>query len=133
MNKFSYKLAQFMYGRYLNDSLNTFMLVTVLIIQVINFFLRNSIVLAIEWILLIIVVWRMFSKQIYQRRKENETFLKLVKPFTRYIKLIKARSTDKNNKYYLCPNCKQMVRVPKGRGKIKITCPKCTTKFIKKT
>ena len=71
---------------------------------------------------LIIALVRCFSRNTYKRYQENRRFL-----------LLMDRIKDRNNRYYSCPKCRQTVRVPKGKGKIAITCPKCREKFIKKT
>ncbi|MBO2527292.1 MAG: hypothetical protein CW335_03815, partial [Clostridiales bacterium] len=67
-------------------------------------------------------LFRTFSRNIYTRQKENRRFRQLW-----------TRLRDRKNRYYRCPKCRQTVRVPKGRGKISIRCPKCGEKFIKKT
>ncbi|MBQ5468228.1 MAG: hypothetical protein IIT62_04915, partial [Oscillospiraceae bacterium] len=63
-----------------------------------------------------------FSRNIEKRNRENRRFL-----------AFRSRLTDKQNRYYRCPNCKQTVRVPRGRGKICIKCPKCSEKFVRKS
>ena len=67
-------------------------------------------------------VWRLCSRNIEKRNRENRRFL-----------TFKARLTDRRSRYYRCPNCKQTVRVPRGRGKICIKCPKCGEKFVRKS
>ena len=64
---------------------------------------------------------------------ENDKFLSLIQPVKKRINIIKSNKNDKMHKYFLCPNCKQTVRVPRGRGQITITCPKCKQKFDKKS
>ena len=69
-----------------------------------------------------LVLYRMLSKSTYRRYQENRRFLQLI-----------DRIKDRKNRYYKCPKCKQLVRVPRGKGKISITCPRCKEKFVKKT
>ena len=72
--------------------------------------------------LLILSLFRCFSRNTYKRYNENRKFLLLI-----------DRVKDRTHRYYTCPKCRQTVRVPKGKGKIAITCPKCREKFVKKT
>ena len=75
-----------------------------------------------SYILMGIAIFRCLSRNIYKRYRENLRFLMLLDRFK-----------DKEHRYFICPKCRQPVRVPKGKGKISITCPKCSEKFIKKT
>ena len=134
MEKLKNKLYKFMYGRYGNDQLNMFLLGLAVVLALINsFFFKNTIVNILVWILLFVEIFRTYSRNIYQRRVENNKFLNLVAPIRKRYSLAKKQSQDKEHKYFICPNCKQSVRVPKGRGKITITCPKCHTKFDRKS
>lgn len=135
MRNFMYRIYSFLYGRYGIDALNIFMLVTATIINLINrIFFKNSFYLAIlVFIILSLILYRSLSKNLSKRNKENYYFKKIVNPFSRRVKVLLKQYKDKNNKYYLCPQCKQIVRVPRKRGKIKITCPTCHEQFIRKT
>ncbi len=75
----------------------------------------------------------MFSKNIYKRYNENQKYLYYMKPLERYKTLLKKQKNDPEHKYFRCPSCQQLVRVPKGRGKITITCPKCKKEFDRKS
>lgn len=127
------KFINFMQGRYGVDKLNTHALYLVILLLIINIFFNNIIIMIIGYVLWAFIIYRMFSRQIYKRYNENEKYLQLIKPITQFFNLQKKRMSDRQNKYYRCPNCKQMVRVPKGRGKIIVTCPKCHHKFEKRT
>ncbi len=106
--------------------------------QIFNFLipaaLPSRILWALEWIVLIILYARMFSKNINKRYQENEAFLRRQFYVSEWWKKWKFRFQE-SRKYhiYRCPNCKQKVRVPRGRGRISIHCPKCGTDFIKKS
>ena len=128
-------LRRFMYGRYGSDQLNMAILVAAVLVSLTNsvltVFLREStvysgivapILYVIVYGLLIYSFFRMFSRNIYKRQRENRRFTQLW-----------MRLKDRNNRYFRCPNCKQTVRVPRGRGKICIRCPKCGEKFTRKT
>ena len=134
MNKFQHALYRFMSGRYGSDQLNNFLLIFALILLILNLFvIRNPYLATIIWIILIINIFRTYSRNIYKRRAENDKFLSLIQPVKKRINIIKSNKNDKMHKYFLCPNCKQTVRVPRGRGQITITCPKCKQKFDKKS
>ena len=124
-----------MYGRYGSDQLYMAILVAAVLVSLTNsvltVFLRESTVYSgivapilsvIVYGLLIYSFFRMFSRNIYKRQRENRRFTQLW-----------MRLKDRNNRYFRCPNCKQTVRVPRGRGKICIRCPKCGEKFTRKT
>lgn len=134
MDNFKYKLYRFMQGRYGNDSLSIFLLVFSIILLVLNIFvMQNEILSWLIWILLIWNVFRTYSRNITKRNKENEAFLKVTAPFRKQYSRAKKQSQDKSHKYFVCPSCKQIVRVPRGKGKITITCPSCSFKFDKKS
>lgn len=134
MNKIQNALYRFMSGRYGSDQFNTFLLILALILMILNlFFIRNTFISTFVWLLLGYNIFRTYSKNIYKRKAENDKYLSLLKPFQKKTNLIKKNRDDHDHKYFLCPNCKQTVRVPRGRGKITITCPKCQNKFDKKS
>ena len=126
MGKFKNKLRQFMAGRYGTDKLNTCILVLGVIVSIVAAILRNpwlTLVFAtLSYVLMFWAIFRTFSRNTYKRYQENRKFLMLL-----------DRIKDRKHRYYSCPRCRQPVRVPKGKGKIAITCPKCKEKFIKKT
>lgn len=134
IEKIKYALYRFMRGRYGNDKLNNFLFIAALIIMVLNMFLfKNMIISFIIYALLGILVFRSYSRNIQARRKENNAFLNFTKPIRKRMEVIRKNQSDKSHKYYICPSCSQIVRVPKGRGTIEITCPKCKNQFTKKT
>ena len=81
-----------------------------------------SVLSLLAYIPLIWSIYRMYSRNIEARRRENTAFLRFF-----------SRLTDKQYRYFRCPQCGQQLRVPRGRGKISITCPKCHNQFIKKS
>lgn len=81
-----------------------------------------------------VALWRMFSKKIDQRRKENFALLKLVNNIKAwYYKLNAKRQQSKQYRIFKCPQCGQKLRVPRGKGKVSIKCSKCGNKLIKNT
>lgn len=125
-NRFARWLRRFMEGRYGNDRLNMAILVTGLVLCLLHLFIPNLIVKMVTWllsyVLMILAVIRCLSRNTYRRYQENRKFLQLVHRFT-----------DRQHRYYDCPKCRQPVRVPRGKGKIAISCPKCGEKFIRKS
>ncbi|WP_455682437.1 hypothetical protein [Thomasclavelia sp.] len=134
MNKFQNAIYRFMMGRYGSDQFNMFLLILAIVLMILNlFFIRNSFLSTIVWLILIYSLFRTYSRNIYKRKAENDKYLSLIQPIQKRINIIKKNREDHEHKYFLCPECKQTVRVPKGRGKITITCPKCSHKFDKKS
>ena len=119
-------LRRFMEGRYGSDKLNTAILMVALVLVLVYTFLPFGLVKIILWIisyvLMIWAIFRMLSRNTYRRYQENRRFLQIVDGIR-----------DREHRYYSCPTCRQRVRVPRGKGKISITCPKCREKFIRKT
>ena len=124
--KISNGLRNFMRGRYGNDRLNTCLLIMGMITSIISMFTGNGIVsftlTVIAYILMGTVLFRMLSRNTYKRYQENRKFLRFWE-----------RLKDKEHKHFDCPRCRQPVRVPRGKGKIAITCPRCKERFIRKS
>ncbi|MBQ1590064.1 MAG: hypothetical protein II106_05030 [Oscillospiraceae bacterium] len=125
-------IRRFMFGRYGLDQLNVVLMIAAVALCLISFLFSRinavwtvalSFVLnLLSYVLLFWYILRAFSRNIEKRNRENRRFL-----------AFRSRLTDKQNRYYRCPNCKQTVRVPRGRGKICIKCPKCSEKFVRKS
>lgn len=123
-----------MRGRYGVDQLNFFLLILGIIILVLTTMFQWPYVYWVSIFLIVLCYFRMFSRNTYKRSGENTKYLKLIYPMKMRISSIKKRTKDrKTHKYFKCPNCKQELRVPKGKGNITITCPKCQTKFDRKS
>lgn len=126
MNDFRYKMAQFFQGRTGVDALGRTVTLTALILMFLTMITGSNILYLIAMACLIYSVWRMLSKNYQKRYYENQKFLTF---FNRTKANIIQR---KNYAIFKCPNCKQKLRAPRGRGKIQVTCSKCRTQFIKK-
>ena len=135
MKKIQNWLYKFMYGRYGHDILNYFIIIVAMLLSILSalFFKSNNFVSLFVYGLLLLSVFRMMSRKRYKRKKENEKFFALIRPLRSRYKLIKNNLTDKGHRYYQCPQCGQKVRVPRGRGKIEISCPNCRTKFTRRS
>ena len=137
MRNFFYKLQsalmRFMYGRNGTDQLNMAILITYLAVwflgAIVTAISKNSIVYHIQNILMTvlaaILLWRTLSKNLVKRRAENAKFLAWWYPVKSRLAGAKQRRADKAHKYFTCRHCKTICRVPVGKGKIIITCPKC--------
>lgn len=126
LNKLAITLRHFMTGRYGNDKLNLTILGVAVAISLLSAFIRapgvNLIMTALAYGLMIWAITRALSRNTYKRYQENRKYLQVI-----------DRVKDREHRYFDCPKCRQMVRVPRGKGKIAITCPRCREKFVKKT
>ncbi len=130
MNKFKEKLRKFMYGRYGFDELSQVMIYLALGLWVITILFGSMMIDIVAFILIFMAYFRMFSKNTAKRYEELQRFW----AWKQKVKNIpKTAKTRKTYHIYKCPGCRQKVRVPRGKGKIEISCPKCGTKFIKKS
>lgn len=127
-------LRNFMVGRYGPDQLFIAIFTVAVILSIISRITSWGIVLLLSYAFLIYAMFRFLSKNLQKRRAENDRFLRFWWPFkTRVKNKIQQFKNRKNYRFFHCPSCKNMLRVPKGKGKIQITCPKCGERFIKKT
>ena len=135
LNKLKYTLYRFMNGRYGSDQLNMALLILSILVSLIGgiFFNRSIFVSLIVYALSIIIIYRGFSKKIYKRQQENLKFKRLIQPIKSQYKIIKLNLTQKQFKHVQCPRCHRTLRVPRGRGKIEITCPHCHVAFDKRS
>ena len=119
-------LRSFMAGRYGTDRLNMVILFAGLGASILSMLIPvqplNLIFWALSYVLMILAIFRTLSRNTYKRYQENRKFLQFF-----------DRIKDRQHRYFDCPKCRQMVRVPRGKGKISITCPRCREKFIKNT
>lgn len=116
-------LRRFMMGRNGMDTLNWVLWVVAIIMEIISSIAGIEVLSILSMVPLYWALFRIFSRNLEKRQAENQAL-------TQFIARIKGRKT---HCYFRCPNCKTQVRVPKGKGKIKITCPACRNTFIKKT
>lgn len=134
MSKFRQKVMQFMQGRYGADQFSKFLIYLSLILLIITLFCRNNFIYYIAVIVLFYSYFRMLSRNISKRYAENQKYLSLRYKVVGKFNWIKLRIKDsKTHRIFKCPSCSQKIRVPKGKGRISIKCPKCRIEFIKKT
>jgi len=139
--KFKCAVARFMYGRNGMDQLNMALFVLYLVLWVVQMImtsvLKSEIFAAIMEILVTVlcvtVLFRMFSKNLPKRRAENQKWMSWWWKIKNDRAGAKARHADKDHKYFTCKTCGTICRVPVGKGKIIITCPKCRSQIQAKT
>lgn len=127
------KLYRFMQGRYGSDQLNRFLMILVIICFVLSLF-GVSIFYVLGIALFVYAYFRMLSKNIYKRRAENSVYLRYEYKVRQKAAAFKRNMIQrKTHHIYKCPSCRQKIRIPRGKGKIEIRCPKCGQTFIKKS
>ncbi len=131
MGKFKNGLYKFMYGRYGRDSLGTALLWTyaalLILHMILSLFIENPwyyvAYFVVSWALVITIFYRMMSRKISKRRRENEKFVG-------FFKLMKNRFKDRRTHVYRkCPSCRATLRLPKSKGKHTVVCPRCRQRF----
>ena len=128
------KLRQFMIGRYGTDGLNQFLSIASLVLLLIAIVSRVQIFTWLGVALLVFCYYRTFSRNISKRTEENYKFYTLKDRIDGKFRGLKDQwANRKLYHYYRCPKCRQKLRVPRGRGRIQISCPRCGTQFIKKS
>jgi len=125
-NKLKYGLQRFMMGRNGGDTLSWVVLIASAVCSIAAGIEGFEWLTALSFIGLAYTIFRMYSRNVVKRRQENAKFVG-------FFKRSKTRLTDREHRYFKCPQCKQTVRVPKGKGTIKIRCPKCGNQFEKKS
>ena len=122
--KFRERIYRFMQGRYGAggaDAFTRFLSILTFVFILLSFF-RVPFTYIIAIVLIVYMYFRLLSRNYYKRQQEN--FFARTKNHFKQLK---------THHIYRCPTCRQKIRVPRGKGRIEIRCPKCGTKFIKKS
>lgn len=158
MNNWKMMLYRFMQGRYGNDQFSQFLMIAGLVLLLVSNLLNLGLLHTLAWVVLIYGYFRIMSRNIAKRQRENMKFMEIKSRFTggggtrtygtwRMNRARKQRDYVRNDtyskyrqeadvenyKYYCCRNCGQIVRVPRGKGTVKIICPKCRNTFTDRT
>ena len=139
--RIGYAMARFMYGRNGMAHLNRALLIVYLLLYFAGPLLAGvlkrdvlaSVINVAVNILMVVILFRMFSRNLYKRRAENQKWVNWWWRIKSNNAGAKARHADKDHKYFTCKQCKTICRVPVGKGKIIITCPKCKAQIQAKT
>lgn len=130
---FRERIARFIYGRYITygfDRLSYTIFISCVVISVLNLFLGSFLLQILETVLFIYGFWRLFSKNIYARQKENRKAVEITDRFLNFFKLNKRKFDErKTHVYKTCPCCKANLRLPRRKGQHTVKCPKCKTDF----
>jgi hypothetical protein len=128
------KIYNFMRSRYGNDQLSSFLTWAGLILILIDLFAKTGIFYFLGLAAFIYGYIRIFSKQYEKRASQNRWFLEHTVGVRSFFKRMKkSKEAGKDYRIFTCPKCEQMIRIPKGKGRIEIRCPKCGNTFIKKS
>lgn len=127
------KLQQLMYGRNGADQLSLAATWGAVILWTVYLFSGWLVIYLLSLALIGYTFFRMFSKRIDKRRTENAKFMELLRPVRRRLSALGCRMRDKEHRYFRCPNCGQQMRVPKGKGRIQVTCRSCGITFEEKS
>ena len=122
-------ILRFMYGRYGNDSLNLFLIVFYLLLYLLFALTHFELLYWLSLALVFVTLFRLLSRNIPARQKENSQFMRLAGPVIQWYRLQRTMRRDKDHRYFKCPNCGQQLRVPRGKGRITVTCRSCGASF----
>ena len=126
-------IQRFMYGRYGNDQLGFFLLGLSVFLSLLATLLNFGLLNLVAEVVIVYALYRMFSRNTYKRREENLKFMRKVNPVLKWVRLQQTMRKDKAHRYFKCPNCSQYLRVPRGKGKITVTCRSCRASFQEKS
>lgn len=126
------KFMRFMNGRYGMDSFGRTLLISSLILYLLSMFTHQGFLYWVALCLLVYTYYRMFSRDLYRRASENQVYLTKTAKLRHYLNTKLAYLKQlKAYHIYKCPTCKQKIRIPRGKGRIEIRCPKCQSTFVK--
>lgn len=129
-----YKMQAWMYGRHGYDELSRDMSIAAIVCVILGLFPDLQFLSFVALILWVWALFRCYSKNLSKRQMECEAYLRFTGKIKGWFNLKKrAWAERKTHCYFKCEQCKKTLRVPKGKGKIKITCPQCHREIIKKT
>ncbi|MCC8356497.1 MAG: hypothetical protein LJU34_01370 [Oscillospiraceae bacterium] len=130
-------MEQFMYGRYGQDEFSRFLMIAALVLFVLALIFNGyagTIFYAVAVAALVYDMFRIMSRNVYKRQQENQWYLKKKRAVTGWFGSLKDRwQQRKEYRFFRCPSCHTLLRVPRGKGKILMTCRKCGRRFERKT
>ena len=127
---FRQRVAAFMYGRNGFDELCAFIWILCLVLLAVNLIFTSVIISAVETALMVYTIFRSMSRNLYKRQKENAAFMKMRSKFTGFFKILQNKWRDrKTHVYRKCKICRNVLRLPKVKGKHTVNCPCCHNRF----
>ena len=134
MSKRDNGIHGFMGGRNGFDSLSRVLLIVALGVFILTALFRIWPLAVLGAILVALSLYRAFSKKLSRRYAENQTYMQLTGNVrSSFYRFYLRRKDQKTHKIFKCPNCSQKIRVPRGKGDIKIKCPSCRIEFVQNT
>ena len=134
---FRQRIQQFMYGRNGYDQLGRFLIIVALVFMLVSMFVPQALYplfLTVQYAALLYCLFRVMSRNIAQRQIENAWYLRKERAVFSWFRLQRDRWRQrKDYKFFRCPSCHALLRVPRGRGKLLLTCRKCGNRFERKT
>lgn len=135
--KFRQKLTQFMYGRRGTDEFSRFLLIVTIVLIVVSWAFQSQVRAIFSTLALACLIYsyiRILSRNIYKRQQENAKYLTLRSGVIKWLRSLRDRWRQrKEYRFFRCPSCHTLLRVPKNKGKLLLTCRKCGNRFEKKT
>lgn len=130
MQRMSDGFQRFMTGRYGSDQFGLAISILFVALALVSLFLRFWPLQILVWALLIYLWFRMLSRNYTARARENEKFLAMTSGIARFFRIRRSRFDDrKTYTHFRCPGCGQELRAPRGKGRIRVNCPKCHRQF----
>ena len=126
-------IRRFLYGRYGVDQLGRALLYVGLALMLLSVLTGSRVANGLAWAMYAIVLLRILSRNHAARRRENELYLRRGAPAARKMRLWRNMLRDRDHCYFKCPGCKKYLRVPRGKGRIAITCRSCGCQFTKES
>lgn len=134
LSRMAVRAQRFMYGRYGSDELTIVLMGTALLFFLLSGFRALWFLYFVGALLLVLSTFRSLSRNLAARRRERECYLRLIAKPKSFFKLQKNKRRDrKTHVYFHCAHCRAVLRVPRGKGKLDVTCPRCHKVTVKKT
>ncbi len=127
-------LNRFLYGRNGTDQLGVASLGAAVLLSLLSNIRGLTLLFVPSFLLLAYAVFRIISRNVTARRRENAAFIRAFGGIPRFLRRFSERLRGMRvYKYYKCPGCKKSLRVPRGKGKVKVRCPQCGNEFVSRT
>lgn len=126
-------IQRFLYGRYGVDRLGRALVYTGLVLLFLSVLTDSQAAKGLSLAAYAVVLFRMLSRNYAARRRENDWYCRRTEPVARRLRLWRNMLRDKDHCYFKCPGCKKYLRVPRGKGRIAITCRSCGCNFTKES